>query len=192
MTEIPRDPRARLDAAELPIEMAPDSSLLTYYVLVSLVVGPFFPLLLIPLYFRYATLRYELDEEGIRMRRGLLFRREVSLAYRRIQDIHLSSNVVERWLGLGKVRVQTASGGAEAEITVEGLKDTDTLRDFLYERSRGSGTRGISAPLSTSRTSTGPGTVVAPAEEDALARALGDVLAEVRGLREDLARLDGR
>lgn len=200
MTETRREATTGLDAADFPIELSPDPSLLTYYVLVSLIGGPLFPLILLPLYFRYATLRFRLDAEGIRMRRGMLFRREVSLAYRRIQDIHLSSNVVERWLGLGKVRVQTASGGAEAEITVEGLKDTDALRDFLYRRSRGRGRRertgrpAGSRPVapSTHPGSMDPGVVGGPAEGDALVEALGDVLTEVRSLRKDLARPDGR
>jgi membrane protein YdbS with pleckstrin-like domain len=121
----------------LPVTLQPDPSLLRYYLLSSLLLGPFFPLALVPLYFRYRTLRYELDEEGITMRWGILFRREISLTYARIQDIHLSSNVVERWLGLAKVQVQTASGSAAAEMTIEGLRIVESLRDFLYSRMRG-------------------------------------------------------
>ena len=34
---------------------------------------------------------------------GILFRREVIIQFARIQDIHLRSNVVERWLGLGRI-----------------------------------------------------------------------------------------
>ncbi|MEX2466408.1 MAG: PH domain-containing protein [Gemmatimonadota bacterium] len=84
-------------------------------------------------------MRYEIDEEGITMRWGILFRREVSLTFARIQDIHLTSNFVERWLGLGRIQVQTASGSAKAEMTVEGVRDYEALRNFLYERMRGAG-----------------------------------------------------
>lgn len=191
MTQKQIDREYEFDAADLPIEFAPHPSLLTYYVVVSLLGGPFFPIILLPLYIRYTTLRYRLDQEGIRMRRGMLFRREVSLAYRRIQDIHLSSNVVERWLGLGKVRIQTASGGAEAEITVEGMMNVDGLRDFLYARSRGSGASSGAADHSKGRAtiadtgridSSGP-----PSTTDPLSAVLGELLVEVRGLRNDLA-----
>ncbi len=68
---------------------------------------------------------------------GILFRREVSLTFARIQDIHLNSNFVERWLGLGRIQVQTASGSAKAEMTVEGVRRYEALRNFLYERMRG-------------------------------------------------------
>jgi len=99
--------------------------------------GPFFVFALVPLYFRYHTLRYEFDDEGVSMRWGVLFRREIHLTYARIQDIHLTSNVVERWLGLGRVLVQTASGSSKAEMTIEGLREFEAVRDFLYARMRG-------------------------------------------------------
>src|SRR5690606_357362 len=112
-------------------------NLLTYYILTSFLLGPGFIFILVPRYFRYHTLRYDIDEEGIRMRWGILFRREVTLTYARIQDIHLASNVVERWLGLGRIQVQTASGSASAEMTIEGIREIEPLRDFLYARMRG-------------------------------------------------------
>jgi uncharacterized membrane protein YdbT with pleckstrin-like domain len=121
----------------LPVTLQPDRSLLTYYVLSSVMLGPLFPFYLVPMYFRFRTLRYEIDEEGITMRWGILFRREVSLTFARIQDIHLTSNFVERWLGLGRIQVQTASGSAKAEMTVEGVRQYEALRNFLYERMRG-------------------------------------------------------
>jgi putative membrane protein len=61
----------------------------------------------------------------------------VILNYSRIQDIHLSSNVVERWLGLAKVEIQTASGSAKAEMTIEGLTEFEAIRDFVYTKMRG-------------------------------------------------------
>ncbi|MFZ5985111.1 MAG: PH domain-containing protein [Acidobacteriota bacterium] len=115
----------------------PHKSLFEYYALRSLLAGPFFLLPLVPLYFRYHTLRYRFDGEGIHMRWGILFRREINLTYARIQDIHLVSNVVERWLGLARIQIQTASGSARAEMTIEGIRDYELLRDFLYSRMRG-------------------------------------------------------
>ncbi len=85
----------------------PHPNLLGYYALGSLLLGPLFFVPLIPLYFRYHSLRYQFDDEGVSMRWGILFRREIHLTYARIQDIHLTSNVVERWLGLGRVQVGT-------------------------------------------------------------------------------------
>lgn len=127
---------------------------MSYYVLKALasVIGA--PVLLPILYFRYQTMRYKFDAEGIHMRWGVLFRHEVMLNYSRIQDIHLQSNFVERWLGLARIEIQTAAGSARSEMTLEGLTDHEAMRDFLYSRMRGAkdhppapGAAGLAATL---------------------------------------------
>jgi putative membrane protein len=165
--------------ARLPATLAPDRSLFTYYALASLLAGPAFFVPLLVLYFRYHTLRYEVEEEGITMRWGILFRREVSLTYARIQDIHLTSNFVERWLGLAKVQVQTASGSSNAEMTIEGLPQFEAIRDFLYSRMRGARDR---AAVTGSGAAGALGTGTLPE----VAEALREVAAEVRALRRAL------
>lgn len=181
----------------LPTELRPTSALLTYYFLSSLAAGPFFIFPLAPLYFRYRTLRYRIDDEGITMRWGALFRREVSLNYARIQDIHLSSNLVERWLGLGKIQVQTASGSAKAEMTIEGVRALNGMRDFLYSRMRGArGEAPASGDGAGREVPAGPVAGTRTAEpEDELTRTLRAIAAEVRSLRQELTtrdRGDGR
>jgi putative membrane protein len=71
------------------------------------------------------------------MKVGILFRTEVNLTYARIQDIHLHSNFIQRWLGLANVQIQTASGSSGAELIIEGFKEFEAIRDFLYTRMRG-------------------------------------------------------
>lgn len=160
----------------------PDQRLLTYYFLASLLLGPFFLFGLVPYYFRYRSLRYHLDAEGITMRWGILFRREISLNYSRIQDIHLSSNVIERWLGLAKIQVQTASGNAAAEMTIEGLPEYEEIRDFLYSRMRGA----RDSNAGTAVLSAAPPPPGDPAAE--LEAILRQTAAEVHALRQTLAR----
>ena len=82
-------------------------------------------------------MRYRFDDEGIHMKWGVIFRNEIMLNYSRIQDIHLQSNIVERWLGLARIVVQTASGSSNQEMTLEGIPNHDAMRDFLYSRMRG-------------------------------------------------------
>ena len=115
----------------------PDPSLLGYYVALALVTGPFSPLTFLPLFFRYQTLRYRFDEQGISMKWGLLFHREIYLTYRRIQDIHLTSNILQRWFGLATVAIQTASGSSSPEMSIEGITQHAQLRDYLYCQMRG-------------------------------------------------------
>jgi uncharacterized membrane protein YdbT with pleckstrin-like domain len=158
---------------ELGGERRPARSLMKYYFLSSLVAGPGFLFLLPYRYFRYRTLRYHFDNEGVTARWGILFRREITLTYARIQDIHLVSNLVERWLGLGRVQIQTASGQSGAEMTVEGLPDYEFVRDELYQRMRGA--RREAKPALDSG-------------HDDVVHALNAATAELRALRADLVR----
>lgn len=115
----------------------PRESLMTYYVLKAILANVAFPVVFPYLYFRYHTMRYRFDTDGIHMKWGIIFRREVLLNYSRIQDIHLRSNLIERWLGLARIEIQTASGSASANMTLEGMEDPEGMRDFLYSRMRG-------------------------------------------------------
>lgn len=154
---------ASIASIERPIE-----PLMTYYVLKALATTVAFPVMLPLLYFRYHTMRYRFDAEGIRLRWGILFRNEIMLNYSRIQDIHLRSNFVERWLGLARIEVQTAAGGASAEMMLEGLANPEEMRDFLYSRMRGAKDQHMAAP------------------PDSLAGVLGEIAGELRAIRQNL------
>jgi len=163
----------------------PHPRLMTYYFLCCLATVPLFPILILPSYFRYHTMRYRFDAEGVSMRWGILFRREVLLNYSRIQDIHLQSNFVERWLGLGRVLIQTASGSSTAEMTIEGLLECDAVRDFLYAKMRGTKEKGTAPSHATGSPAA---TTLDAATTAELVLTLKAVSAEVRALRETLER----
>lgn len=165
----------------------PDPSLLKYYLLTALVFPPLFPVLGLVLYFRYHTMRYRFTDDGISMSWGVLFRRQIIVNYARIQDIHLRSNVVERWLGLARILVQTASGSSSAEMTIEGIKEFEALRDFLYARMRGVKDGHVQPTVSAHASSTSA--LSGEASED-LALTLREVARELRGVREALAARD--
>ncbi|MCP3914326.1 MAG: PH domain-containing protein [bacterium] len=145
----------------------PVRALQTYYLIVSLLSGPAFPFVGIPLWIKYHTLRYRIDDEGVTMAWGYLFRKEILLTYRRIQDIHVRRNVIHRWLGLASVAVQTASGTAGAEMTIVGILEPDRLRDYLYLKMRGA--RHVTQPRTEEE-----------ADEEAL-----DLLRQIRDLLRD-------
>ena len=160
----------------------PHSKLLTLYVLRSILSGPFIFFTLPFFFFRYHTLRYRFDEEGVAMRWGILFRREVNLTYARIQDIHLTSGPIQRWLGMADLHVQTASGSATAEMVIEGLLEYEQVRDFLYTRMRG-----VKDPVRSR-----PAAAAVVAGGDELAQTLAAATADLRGAREALEALARR
>jgi len=158
--------------AEISAIEVPSPQLLKYYALQAIVTNVAFPLTMLLLYFRYHTMRYRFDAEGIHMRWGILMRHEIMLNYSRIQDIQLRSNVVERWLGLARIEIQTASGSAGSEMVLEGLLNLVAVRDFLYSRMRGARHAGDTQPAQAP-----PGSVAA---------ALTEVAAELRAIRQAL------
>ncbi len=115
----------------------PCKKLIWLYFFRSLSALIFFPLVFFPLFFKYISLRYQFEEDGVGASWGILFRRQVYLTYARVQDIQVSRSLIERWLGIGTVDIQTASGSASAELSIVGLEEYEQVRDFLYTRMRG-------------------------------------------------------
>lgn len=167
----------------------PHPKLLKLYVIRSILSGPaiFFTLPL--LLFRYHTLHYKFDVEGISMSWGLLFRSQVFLNYARIQDIHIQSGVIQRWLGLADIQIQTAAGSADAEMIIEGLVQYEDIRDYLYTRMRGY--RKTSVPAARQADTALPssvlqaGTQTAPASGSEL-EMLSQIAAELAAIRQKL------
>lgn len=157
----------------------PHSNLWTLYVVRAILTLPLAPVLLPYFWFRYKTLHYRFDREGVSMGWGILFRKEIHLTYARIQDIHLSSGFLQRLLGLADIQIQTASGSASAEMTIEGLLEHEMVRDFLYQRMRGLKERPASAP----RTGEAPG-----ASDPEVIALLQGMAADLRATREALER----
>ena len=158
----------------------PDQRLLKYYVIVSLLTLVAFPVTMVALYIKFRTLRYRFDDEGVWRRQGLLWRREVNVAYRRIQDIHLTNGLIQRWLGLATVSIQTAAGSATPEVTIEGVLEAEALRDYLYTKMRG--VRDGSS-RAESHADTGSQEIAATPDE---------TLALLTDIRDALRRLDER
>jgi len=166
------------DAQVFAIER-PHPQLLKLYVIRAILTGPGFVVLMPLLYFRYETMRFRFDAEGVHMRWGILFRRQINLTYARIQDIHLTSGFIQRWLGLADIRLQTASGSSGAEMTIEGLLEFEAVRDFLYGRMRGARKPAVAA------SSGAPGPAHETAQTVALLR---EAVSELRAARVALER----
>ncbi|MEX0937716.1 MAG: PH domain-containing protein [Pirellulales bacterium] len=154
----------------------PDPTLLQYYLVISLLTLVGFPFVFLPLLFKYYTLKYRFDDSGISMSWGILFRREIHLTYRRIQDIHLTRNLIQRWMGLATVGVQTASGSAGPEMSIEGVLQAEQLRDFLYAEMRGA-----KAEASSDLPATGDARDAQATDDEALSL--------LREIRDELRRL---
>jgi membrane protein YdbS with pleckstrin-like domain len=178
--------QAALQEADIFRIERPSSNLMVYYAISLLWTGPFYPLFILPRIFKYRTLRYHFSQDGISMRWGILFRREVIINYWRIQDIHLRSNVIERWLDLARIQIQTASGSAQAEMVIEGLHQFEAIRDFLYSKMRGMKEKQEGPPVMGAIPARSTGMDGETAGQ--LAAALQAVTAELRAVRQALEK----
>jgi putative membrane protein len=171
------------DARILAIER-PHPRLLRLYMIRAVLTGPGLVIMMPLLFFRYETMRFRFDAEGIHMRWGILFRRQINLTYARIQDIHLTSGLIQRWFGLADVRIQTASGSADAEMILEGLMEFEAVRDFLYARMRGY--RDASRLVDAGAPASSPG------GEESGEALLREAVDELRAIRQALERRTAR
>jgi len=177
---------AEIDSRQIYSITRPDKKLLTLYVLRCLLSGPGFLVAFLPCLFKYETLKYRIDGEGISMSWGVLWRQEIFVTYARIQDIHLSRGLLERWLGLATIQIQTASGSASAEMSLVGFTQYEEVRDFLYSKMRGA--RFGEKSAGSGKPAAGP-EEDDQMEEDEVTSLLTEIRDELRTIRERLASL---
>lgn len=81
---------------------------------------------------RHRHISYRVDERGIRIRRGVLWRAETSVPKSRVQHTDVSRGPIERGLGLATLIIHTA-GTEQAAVSLSGLPHADAyrIRDFL-------------------------------------------------------------
>ncbi len=136
-------------------------------------------IILVPIYYR--SVRYELRERNLVVRRGILIRAEDVVPYAMITNIAVRRGPIERLLGLGTLHIHTAgfSQQAGAEAKIVGMEEWDKVHAQLLELiHRHQEKEGVALPTAAA---------VAPGEAGAAVPALlGEILAELRQLRAAL------
>jgi membrane protein YdbS with pleckstrin-like domain len=108
----------------------------------------------------YDSMWYELHDDEMRWRRGVIFRSTGIVPYNRITNIDIKQGPVMRALGISTVSIQTAgySGAAAPEIRIEAIVYADELRELIRNLVRscsaggdgtGTGKHNIQAPASS-------------------------------------------
>ncbi len=89
-----------------------------------------------PLEHRYAS--YKVDEQGIEIRRGVVWRQVINVPRSRVQHTDVSQGPLERTHGLGTLVIYTA-GTDHARVDLHGLDHSTALRirDHLLPREAG-------------------------------------------------------
>jgi membrane protein YdbS with pleckstrin-like domain len=129
----------------------------------------------------YRSLRYEIREDEVIVHVGILTRSVKHVPYRTVTNTTVRRGVLDRWLGLGSLDIQTAgiSGTSKAEQSLVGLENADEVYALVAAELRRF--RGAMAP--TAAGEEGETSRVTSADET-----LAALLGEVRAIRQVLER----
>jgi membrane protein YdbS with pleckstrin-like domain len=123
----------------LPVSVQPIvSSIISFLILATVVL---FAVSFLVGWFDYAKYSFTFEEYDIRMKRGLIKKKETSIPYRNIQDVNIERSPTYQILGLSKV-VLTTAGHEEvgekgmSEVVIEAMdkKLAEEMRDMLQEK----------------------------------------------------------
>jgi putative membrane protein len=129
--------------------------------------------------FYHRSLSYEVGDEQVIVRQGVLTRAVKHVPYRTVTNLTVKRTLIDRWLGLGRLDIQTAgtSGTQQPEQSLVGLADAGEV----YDR--------VAAQLGRFRGGMAPtqAETETPSSTDETLAALLD---EVRAIRETLEKKD--
>lgn len=92
----------------------------------------------------YNNWRYEFTHNAIKIEKGIIWKRYISIPYDRVQNIDINRGILARMLGISDLQIQTAgysavSRGQASEGRLPGLDPiiAENLRDNLIDRVSG-------------------------------------------------------
>ncbi|MCG7854514.1 MAG: PH domain-containing protein [Methanoregulaceae archaeon] len=109
-------------------EISPDTFYLTLVIIAIAIV-----LFYIWARLYYDSMWYELHNDEMRWKRGVIFRRTGIVPYNRVTNIDIKQGPVMRPLSISTVSIQTAgsSGKGVPEISIEGIVHAEELRELI-------------------------------------------------------------
>jgi putative membrane protein len=125
----------------------------------------------------YRSLRYEIQDDEVVVYAGIWTKSVKHVPYRTVTNLQVKRDVVDRWLGLGTLNIQTAgmSGQTGVEERLVGLSDVQEVYEVVAEELRRF--RGGMAPTQAD----------VEVEPEAVPQgSLGEILAELRAIRKSL------
>ena len=125
----------------------------------------------------YRSLRYEVQDDEVVVNVGIWTKSVKHVPYRTVTNLQVKRDIVDRWLGIGTLNIQTAgmSGQKGAEERLVGLSDVQEVYEVVVQELRRF--RGGMAPTQ------------ADVDADPAVTqqgSLGEILAEVRAIRKSL------
>jgi putative membrane protein len=142
------------------------------------IVGLFLIIIALIVLFSYLSYRrflWEITEADIHVYSGIIFKKQVHIPFARVQSIDFNADVVDRVLGLVKLKVETAGGAANRGVVIPALRlgEAEALRGEVFARKRVSEQKQEALLRQKVQATTGA---------DALVQEVGDEAAALRGI----------
>jgi putative membrane protein len=89
-------------------------------------------------YIYYKRFLWEITEADIHIYSGIIFKKQVHIPFQRVQSIDFNAGIVDRILGLVKLKIETAGGAANKGVLIPALKlaEAEALRAEVFARKR--------------------------------------------------------
>ena len=108
----------------------------------------------------FSSIQCDLTERRLRIRRGVIFRKDKTIMLDKIQDMSLQHGPIQRWFGITTLEVETAGGSGtqgQADAKLTGIVDAHAFQEaVIAQRDRIAGQ--LPAPSATPSDSDGAST----------------------------------
>jgi len=94
----------------------------------------------------YKFWKYQLTEDAIKIEKGVIWKKYISIPYERIQNVDIYRGILARILGLSDLQIQTAGYsvgprghgmGTEGKLPGVSVQTAEQLREDLIKRAKG-------------------------------------------------------
>jgi putative membrane protein len=125
-------------------------------IVASVIIGIFlfvlFVIVIGEIYARMAYTRYlyEITQDGVKIEKGIIWKKYTSIPYERIQNVDIRRGVIARMLGFSTVEIETAGRSgqfrgwhfghrnqryeSEGHLTAMGIEDAEKIREFVMKK----------------------------------------------------------
>ena len=86
----------------------------------------------------YKSLEYTITDDSVISKRGVFWKRHVTVPYKKITNVDLTQGPLQRRYKIGTLNIQTAGAGgaqgARPELRIVGVNNYDKVKDEIVER----------------------------------------------------------
>jgi len=85
----------------------------------------------------FKALEYTIDDDGVKMHGGVVWKKFVTVPYSKITNVDITRGPLQRLYNIGTIHVQTAGAagkqGEKAELKLAGIRDLEKVREVIIE-----------------------------------------------------------